>query len=231
MFYSKEYKGGVQMKSKILASVLLIIMMISVIKTSFAYSDDLFKFDLPDNYYKTTYEGYDVFIDKNNSNRAMLIAKEKNTQIKKNIWDIEDDDLDRLTRLIGYGANAQLVEKNKKAKLGKEKAIEMIYTRQGAYVDVYFLASNKYIYMVGFTGSSMEELKNEDFLKIQKSFKLKDRTTNFKALYYVLIALAVIIGTVIKNRKRLFPQTDNYDAKVEPIKEIKSNNDIFYNKD
>jgi len=61
-------------------------------------------------------------------------------------------------------------------------------------MDVYILASNKYIYMVTFVGNSQVDLNNNDYEMIKASFELKDRTTN-PIVIYILIA---IVGIGIK---------------------------------
>ena len=78
--------------------------------------------------------------------------------------------------------------------MGKEKAVEVIVTDGEAYMDMYLLASNKYIYVVMFVGDSRADLSNSDFQTVKNSFKLKDRTTNFRMVFLIIaIAIAVII--------------------------------------
>ena len=101
-----------------------------------------------------------------------MIYAYENSEMKKSVWDIDDNDLDDLLRNLGY--SAEVVDTNKKAKLGKEKAVEVIVTDGEAYMDMYLLASNKYIYVVMFVGDSRADLSNSDFQTVKNSFKLKD---------------------------------------------------------
>lgn len=57
------------------------------------------------------------------------------------------------------------------------------------------------------------DLDNEDYTMIKKSFKLKDATTNFKALYIIGIIVLILIGVFFKFRKSLRPP--KYNAKNE----------------
>lgn len=197
------------MKRKVVEILFLFVMIITImVSSSFAYSDDLFKFDLPSSYTNVTYQGMYVFSDTNNKDRGVVIYAKENRDIKKSVWDIDQSDLKDVIRSLSYGAN--VVKTEKRAKLGKEKAVEVILSEDGDYMDMYILASNKYIYMVIFTGTSQAELENSDYNMIKDSFKLKDATTNFRLLYILGVIIVIAIGAFVKYRKNIAPNYDNY---------------------
>lgn len=208
--------GVIQMKNKIIGSTILIVLIICMsIPNVLAYSDDLFEFDLPDNYANVSYQDMNVFTDPNNENRGMIIYSKENRNIKKSVWDIDRDDLKDLVNSLSRGSN--VVKTEKRAKLGKEKAVEVVLSNGGDYIDLYILASNKYIYMVTFMGESETDLDNSDYAMVKKSFKLKDATTNFRLLY-VIIALAVIgISAYLKYGKSSIYTNYNNHKKQETI--------------
>lgn len=96
-----------------------------------------------------------------------------------------------------------MVKRDRRAKLGKEKAVEVILSEDGDYMDLYILASNKYIYMVNFVGKSQADLENTDYAMIKNSFRLKDATTNFKVLYMVGIIIVIAISAFVKFKKSI----------------------------
>ena len=86
--------GVIQMKNKIIGSIFIMILIVIMnLSNVMAYSDDLFEFDLPDNYANVSYQGMNIFTDANNESRGMIIYSRENTQIKKSVWDIDRDDL------------------------------------------------------------------------------------------------------------------------------------------
>ena len=167
----------------------------------YAYSDDLFKFDLPSTYGNLSYQNMRIFSDSNNSNRAIMIYAEESAGLKKSVWSIDDSDLNRIVSMLGRGDN--IISKDKKSKLGKEKAIKVVLKDdENDYYETYILLSNKYIYMVVFTANSQSDLDNADYKMIKDSFKLKDRTTN-PTVVYILGAVVVIgVSTFFNARKR-----------------------------
>lgn len=187
------------MKNKIIASLLVVLMIVMYFTSSLAFSDDLFSFDLPSSYTNLTYQGNYVFANTNDSNKGFVIIAKPNTEIKKSVWKIDKSDLDKLVRTLGY--KADVISTNRKAKLGKEKAVELVLKKGNEYMDLYILASNKYIYAVMFNGKSEADLKNDDYSTIKNSFKLKDRTTNYQAIYYIVIIIIAVISMYFRNKK------------------------------
>lgn len=208
--------GVVQMKKRLLKILFFILLAITILaQVSLGYSDDLFEFDLPDGYANFSYQGMYIFTDSNQEDRGFIIYSVEDASIKKSVWDIDQSDLDDLIRKLS--SKASLVSTDRKAKLGKEKAVEVILSDDGTYMDLYILASNKYIYMLAFTGNSEDDLKNLDYEMIQDSFKLKDATTNFKLLYIIVIIIIIALSAYLKYRKSIgFPKYSN-DSKKQPI--------------
>lgn len=202
---------------KVISKILLLLILLTILVNTkiLAYSDDLFKFDLPDNYEKSTYKDMYVFSDNQNENRGIVIHTYQDKGLKKSVWEIEKSDLDKIVRYLGVGTN--IVETNKKAKLGKEKAVRVLLKDDEIYVEVYILASNKYIYIVSFVSSTQSDLNNEDYEAIKKSFKLKDRTTNPTAVYILVIVVILGIRGFISYKK----QKNKYSPKY-------SENEIDY---
>ncbi len=201
------------MKNKILETLFFVILLIVMtVTTSIGYSDDLFEFDLPSDYANMSYNGVYAFANKSGK-RGMIIYTMEDSSIKKSTWDIDKSDLDDL---IGKAFNkSSVIETDRKAKLGKEKAIHLILAEDGDYMDVYILASNKYIYMVSFVGESKSDLDNEDYTMIKKSFKLKDATTNFKALYIVGVIVVIAISAFFKYRKSFSAPKYNTNNEID----------------
>lgn len=208
--------GVIQMKNKMIGSIFLTVLIVIMnLSSVMAYSDDLFKFDLPDNYANVSYQGMNIFTDPNNENRGMIIYSRENKQIKKSVWDIDKDDLKDLVNSLSGSAN--VVKTEKRAKLGKEKAVEVVLSNEGNYIDLYILASNKYIYMVTFMGETETDLDNSDYAMIKKSFKLKDATTNFRLLYVIVAVIVIAIGAYLKYRKSSVYTNYNNHRKQETI--------------
>ncbi len=179
--------------------VLTICILMTIMSNTLAYSDDIFECDLPISYTNEKYQNTNMFTDSNIKNRGFVIMAQENFKIKKSVWDIEESDVKQLVNTMAK--DAEVIDTNKRAKLGKEKAVELIVMDDGSYMDLYLLASNKYIYSVVFIGNSREDLKNEDYEMIKDSFKLKDKTTNFKLIYIIIIVISVIISIYIKLKR------------------------------
>lgn len=120
--------------------------------------------------------------------------------LKKSVWKIDDSDLDKFIDYISVGSN--IISTDKRAKLGKEKAIKILMQGDEGLLEVYILASNKYIYMVSFVGNSTSDLDNDDYKMIKDSFKLKDRTTNPVVIYILIIIAVIAIKVFISYRKQ-----------------------------
>ena len=181
-------------------TIILIIFLTTICSKVLAYSDELFKFDLPSSYVNTSYNDMYLFSDTENKNREMRIYIYEDSSLKKSVWDIEETDLNKfIRRYFGY---SNIIKTDKKAKLGKEKAVNIILRAGNEYIDFYILASNKYIYIVTFEGTSQADLNNKDYKIIKSSFKLKDSTTN-PIVIYILIAIAAFgIKYFIKYKKQ-----------------------------
>ena len=130
----------------VLMFVLIILLFSEMV---YAYSDDLFEFDLPSTYANLSYSSVHAFADTNNKNRGMLIYVHEHISMKKSVWDIDKGDLQNIVREIIGSNNTYTLER--KAKLGKEKAAKITAKSGNDYFEIYILASNKYIYMVVFT--------------------------------------------------------------------------------
>lgn len=181
--------------------ILVIITMFTFVIASLAYEDELFEFDLPSNYANMSYQSVYIFGDTSgNSNRGFIIYVYENDEMKKSVWDISDDDLDYLIRKLGYSVT--VINTDKKAKLGKEKAVKITATDSGEYADMYILASNKYIYLVMFFGDSTSDLNCADYEMIKDSFKLKDATTNYKAIFTVGFIIIIVVIMLFSSRRR-----------------------------
>ena len=103
--------------------------------------------------------------------------------------------------MLGRGDN--IISKDKKSKLGKEKAIKVVLKDDdNDYYEIYILLSNKYVYMVAFTANSQLDLDNADYKMVKDSFKLKDMTTNPTVVY--ILGAVIVMGASIffKSRKK-----------------------------
>ena len=219
------------MVKKIGVTILLIILtMFSFITSSLAYEDELFKFDLPSNFANMSYQNIYFFADTSgDSNRGFMIYAYENSEMKKSVWDIDDNDLDDLLRNLGY--SAEVVDTNKRAKLGKEKAVEVIVTDGEAYMDMYLLASNKYIYVVMFVGESRADLSNSDFQTVKNSFKLKDRTTNFRMVFLIIAIVIAVIIVIFRNKRNNKIQNYQTYQDYNSYKDYQNNDENIYKKD
>lgn len=176
---------------KNISRIILLLFLFSVVILTgvCAYSNELFKFDLPSSYVELSYNNMYIYADSDNGDRGMIIYAEKDMRVKKSVWDIEERDIQRIINSSYMGNN--VINTDRRAKLGKEKAIKMILEEDGNYIEMYILASNKYSYSVIFTGTTQSDLDNSDYAMIKKSFKLKDRTTNPIGIY---ILITIIVG-------------------------------------
>lgn len=170
-------------------SIILIILFFTLIPIVFGYSNELFKFDLPEGYGSVEYQNTYIFAKTDDSSRGLIVMAKEDSGLKKSVWNVDDSDLNKIVRSFSLGSN--VIETEKKAKLGKEKAIRFLLESDGDYIEMYILASNKYIYAVMFAGKSQSDFDNDEYKMIKKSFKLKDRTTN-PTVIYVLVAVAAI---------------------------------------
>ena len=203
--------------------ILILILFLGVCNVSvLAYSDELFKFDLPSTYEKNDMlnENQIAFINQENENKSIIIETRKSEGLKKSVWNLEDEDIDTLmARYKIMGIENILLDK--KAKLGKEKAVKFILKRENyfdesdTYLEMYLLASNKYIYVVGFSGETEADLNCEDFEMVKKSFKLKDRTTNPIAIYILIGAVAIGIRIFITTRKQRNINMEKYNEAID----------------
>jgi len=81
-------------------TLILIIFLSAICSKVLAYSDDLFKFDLPSSYGNLSYNNMYMFTDTENENRGMIIYAYEDSGLKKSVWDIEDTDLNRFIRYL-----------------------------------------------------------------------------------------------------------------------------------
>jgi len=180
--------------------LLFILFSILAITNVLAYEDDLFKFDLPDNYKNMSYNNELVaFVNENNEDLGIIIAIHEDKGLKKSVWDIEESDLNTFTNLLF--TKDQIIEIEKRSKLGNEKAIKYIVGDEELYMELYVLASNKYVYIVTFTGKTISDLSNPDYRQMQKSFKLKDSTTDANVVYMLVFIAITVISIIIKSKK------------------------------
>lgn len=166
----------------------------------YGFSDELFEFELPENYGKFIYEGVYAFADTNNKEKGITIVAKENSDIKKSVWDVEDSDLNTLTYAIAD--KDKIKEIDKRAKLGEEKAI-MFYIEDGEnFSEIYLVASNNYIYIITMIAPTKTELNSLDFRDFKDTFKLKDRTTNYKAIEIIILIVVVLVSFIIKTKKK-----------------------------
>lgn len=163
------------------------------------YSDELFEFDLPNNYGNLSYKGIYAFASTDDSKRGFIIYTHEDSDIKKSVWDVSNNDFDRL--ISKFASTSNIISKDKKAKLGKEKALKATVKVDDEYMDIYILASNKYIYMVIFNGKTQDDLNNSEYDIIKKSFKLKDHTTNYRLIYIFIVIVAIAISMFLRFRR------------------------------
>lgn len=188
-------------KKSIVTIFLIIAILFAFIISCLAYEDELFEFDLPSNFANMSYQDIYMFADTTaEEGRGFLIVTEENTDMKKSVWDIDDDDLDMVIRRMGYSVT--VIDKDKRAKLGKEKAIKITVMESGHYADMYILASNHYLYMVMFLGDSQADLNSADYEMVKDSFKLKDATTNYKAIFIIGFIVIIVVVTLFSARRR-----------------------------
>ena len=197
-------------------SIVFIILFFTLIPIVLGYSNDLFKFDLPEGYGVVEIKNAYTYVKASDPDRNFIIMVTESAGLKKSVWKIDDSDMDKLVRTFSMGA--KVIETEKKAKLGKEKAIRFLLDSDGDYIEMYILASNKYIYGVIFSGKSQADLENDEYKMIKKSFKLKDRTTNPTVIYILVAVAAFGIKPLIKFLKmRKEYSYNNYSNNVGSI--------------
>lgn len=198
-----------------------------IIDKAHKFEKNLFEFDVPDNYESSVYQGMYAFSDTTNEDRGFIIYARENRNIKKSVWDISQSDLNDLSRSIARTGTS--VETEKRVKLGKEKAAKMILSDGDSYVELYVLASNKYIYLVTFVGETEADLNNSDYEMVKKSFKLKDATTNFRLLYVIVALIVIGVSAYLKYRKSSVHSNYSNHKKQETIDYKNLTEDDFKN--
>lgn len=190
--------------TKKIGAIFLIFMFIVIfaINNVLAYEDELFKFDLPSTYRNFSYNNQIFyFINTKDKNKGIMIWAVPDSSMKKSVWDIDEADVRKITNKLG---SASTVSVDKKAKLGKEKALKYIFKEEGSYFETYIIASNKYVYIVAFTGATKSELSSNEYMTVKNSFKLKDSTTNWNVVRILVIIAIGSIGMIIRNKKRAY---------------------------
>lgn len=188
--------------------ILIIIFSFINISQSFGYSNDIFEFDLPPSYESVVISDFYTFINPNDeSKHGLLIYTYPDSQLKKSIWDIDDYALDKIISQYTTYNNNSIIEKDKKAKLGKEKAIRLLLknadplTNELSYLEIYFLASDNYIYLVSFVGDSIDDFSSFNYTTIKNSFNLKDSTTNPILIYIIIFIIGIFIKIFASTKK------------------------------
>ena len=110
---------------------------------------------------------------------------------------------DLVSKITGY--RTEVITQGKE-KIGDSKAINVrVKSRtSGEYMDIYIVVSDKHVLLVDFLAKSEAELDNAEFIKIKRSFKMKEKTTNVTVIRFLEFVIIVGgIGFVIyKNLKK-----------------------------
>lgn len=162
------------MKKLIKISLIIIILMFMLITNVYAFENEIYKIDIPNEYVSMSYSGIDAF--SKSSDMGIMIYSYKSEGFKKNISTMTQSEIDEIFSNV-IGKNATVLEQTKE-KLGKSKAIKARVIYDGSYMDMYIVVSDKHILLISFVAPNEEELDSNEILNIKKSFKMKEKTTN-----------------------------------------------------
>ena len=188
------------MKKLICITVIMILMICMLTIDVYAYENDIFKIDLPSDYGQVNYGNIYMFVKSEET--VIVIYTVNSVGLKKNISTMSKSDVEEIIGSV-VDDDITIIEQDKE-KLGKSKAIKArVRDEENNYMDMYIVVSDKHVLLVCFMAESEAGLDSAEYLKIKKSFKMKERTTN-STVIRVLIFGAVAVGVVLKIRKKYF---------------------------
>ena len=160
----------------------------------YAYSNEFYEFDVPSEYGTFSYSGLTMFVKSEGTERVIILMtrKQGNGSIKS-VWSLSDSEVNMIVSQLGEEYN--VIETDKRAKLGNEKAIKLKVVDGNTYMEGYLLTSKDNIHFIAFATSSMTDLDNEEFRMVKESFKLKESSNNAKTIF--IIAVIGIVGTML----------------------------------
>lgn len=201
----------------------------------YAYSDELFEFDIPDTYGNISYSGLTMFASTEKTERIIiLLSREQKYSSISSVWELSDSDVDKIVSELGSEYN--VMHTDKRARLGKEKAIKLRVTTDGACIEGYLLMTKGYIHFVGFGASSLADLENDDFKMVKDSFKLKGSSNTAQNIF--IIAVIAIVGTMLflyikekskKNDNIYYTNTETNSNNLNDYNYINNSNDDNFN--
>ena len=190
------------MKRIIIIIILITIIMISCsVITVYGFENDIYKIDLPDDYESLSTKSISAFVkNESDGDIGICIYSIESIGLKKDFSTMSKYEVKELLGTV-MKDDIDVVETNKE-KLGKSKAIKARVKDDDSYFDFYIVTSNKHILLIAFSAPTIEELDNEEFAAIKKSFKMKEWSTNATLVKFGLGALAVG-GFVLKQKRYL----------------------------
>ena len=190
------------MKRIIIIIILITIIMISCsVITVYGFENDIYKIDLPDDYESLSTKSISAFVkNESDGDIGICIYSIESIGLKKDFSTMSKYEVKELLGTV-MKDDIDVVETNKE-KLGKSKAIKARVKDDDSYFDFYIVTSNKHILLIAFSAPTIEELDNEEFVAIKKSFKMKEWSTNATLVKFGLGALAVG-GFVLKQKRYL----------------------------
>lgn len=183
------------MKKNMLKILIVVVLVFGIASQNlYAYSDEFFEFDIPSEYGNMSYSGLSMFVNSKNNERIIICMtrKQANGSVRS-VWSLSDSEVNMIVSQLGKEYN--VIETDKKAKLGNEKAIKLKVIENDVYMEGYLLTSKDNIHFIAFASSSLSDLDNEEFRMVKDSFKLKETSSNTNIIF--IIAVIGIVGTML----------------------------------
>lgn len=189
--------------------VTMFIIMVIFTTSVYAYENDTYKIDIPNDYLEMGSDAVKMFM-KDMSNMILIYSIESSNNI--DISEMTNDEIKEFISNFQSENNTNMVITGKEqTKLGKTKALHITAQQDGEYADMYLMSSNKHIVGVSFIAQNKADLESEEINSIKDSFSMKEKYIDSKTIAETIgkVAAVLTVVIIIMNKKR------NKDKKAE----------------
>lgn len=202
----------------LIATAMILIFLASNV---YAYENNLYKMDIPSDYYEIGNEFGRVFMKNDNAITVITIEKDS----KRDIYDLSDSEVKEFIDAYEQEDYGISIINQEKGKIGNKKAIHLIGKLNDGYCDMYIMNSNRHFLMVTFISDSLDGLNKEEYQKIKDSFVMKETMIDYKVI--VGVAAIIIVGAYyfIKQKSNTKLKDEEYkkEIEVQTMKEVQQN--------
>ena len=194
------------MIKRVFLCFIVVMMLFLNFSSIFAYSNQYFSMDIPSDYSKMEQKTMWLFISKSSEVKAIFIYAVPGRNVNKSLKKLSQKEIDDIFAETSQDKDYKIVSTNRNAKLGKEDAIQIDAQSEKAYMNMYILANDQYVYVVMFIAENEETINDTEFSRIKKSFKIKSGGSGF---VFLLIAIVIVIFAVKKggNKNQVIEET------------------------